>query len=62
MCCARTTPKDHDGTVRAAEDTEQVRAEDKIHEMAEHSDPPGDPLAGTDPDTGPEAHTEAPTT
>lgn len=50
-------PKDYDARVRAAEDTQQAHAEDTVHEMADHTDEPSTPLAGTDPETHPDVVT-----
>ncbi len=50
-------PKNYRAPVRAAEDTQQAHAEDAVDEMADHTDPPSTPLAGTDPETHPDTPT-----
>jgi len=50
-------PKNYRAPVRAAEDTQQAHADDAVDEMADHTDPPSTPLAGTDPETHPDAPT-----
>lgn len=50
-------PKDYRVTIRAADDTQQAAGEEAVPEMADQTDPPSTPLAGTDPDTHPDAPT-----
>lgn len=50
-------PKNYRAPARAAEDTQQADAEDKIRKMADQTDPSSTPLAGTDPETHPDAPT-----